>query len=166
MIKKLWPITRTAAFLLPLSMIAGCGAEQGALPGSTITVNPAKKEWKIGAAPCDNSIMQDDYFNISVLSPNGTPETGMDIRVSLNLAQGTLVFPPPPLAIMYLYDDLDGDGLYTNLITSFPHYTNTGNAGTKMLRVQYDLTCVYGGDLDVYSGTIHGSAHISVDLET
>jgi len=168
MIKVPLSVVRVAAFCLPLALVASCGTDSGgytappAPPGSTITVSPELVEWEVGAGACTNTVMQDTFFNILVQSPNSAPMTGVGIAVSLVLAPGTFI---PPPQVMYLYDDLDGDGLYTNLITVFPHYTQTGGTGTKMLRVQYDLGgCEYGGNLDVFSGSGYGFGHISVDV--
>jgi hypothetical protein len=165
--KKPQSVVSVAAFCLPLLLVASCGSEQGAPPGSTVTVSPDEVPWAVTLAACDNSVMQDTYFNIVVKSPSGAPLTGVDIRVSLALAPGTFVVPAPSVPVMYLYDDLDGDDIYTDLITVFPHFTNTGSSGTKMLRVQYDLTgCTYAGNLDVFSGSSYGTAHISVEEAT
>ena len=66
---------------------------------------------------------------------------------------------------MYLFDDLDGDGRYTDPITVFPHYIQTGGAGTKTLMVRYDLGgCEFGGNLDVFSGTAYDFARISATV--
>jgi hypothetical protein len=89
------------------------------------------------------------------------------IDVSLDLSPGTNA---PPLQLMYLYDDLDGDGFYTDLISAYstPYYTKTGSSGTKVLMVRYDLgssaagSCTYGGNLNVISGPAFGSAHIEL----
>jgi hypothetical protein len=65
---------------------------------------------------------------------------------------------------MYLYDDKDGDGLFTDPITVLPYYTETGPSGTKLLMVRYDLGgCEYGGNLDVFSGAAYGFGHILVE---
>jgi hypothetical protein len=150
---------RVAAFCL---LLAGCGEENGAPTGSTITVSPDLKDWTIGAVACDNSEMQSTFFNIVVKNPNGIPMTGVDIRVSLDLTLGTFITPSPGYAAMYLYDD---DVSTTDPITTFQYFTKTGAAGAKTLRVQYDLTCTYAGDLEVHSGSSFGSAHISVEFE-
>lgn len=163
-------VLRVAAYCVSLALLSGCGSassETGgntappAPTGSTITVNPNDIPWTAGPGICDNTVMQDSYFNIVVRSPNGVPLSGVGLSVSLVLAPGTFI---PPLQVMYLYDDLDEDGYFTDLITSYPHYVQTRGAGTKMLMVRYDLGgCEYGGNLDVYSGTAYGFGHISVE---
>lgn len=170
MIKMPLLVLRVAAFCLPLGLLIGCGTESSetggnnappAPPGSTITVNPADIPWTVGAGVCDNTVMQDSFFNIVVRSPNGVPLSGVGLSVSLVLAPGTFV---PPLQVMYLFDDFDEDGDFTDPITTYPHYVRTRNAGTKMLMVRYDLGgCEYGGNLDVYSGTAYGFGHISAE---
>ena len=161
MIKIPLSVVRVAAFCLPLALVAGCGTE--APPGSIITVTPDLKEWVISLVTCDNSDMQDTWFNIAVKSPSGTPLAGVDIRVSLDLTLGTFITPPPSYSAMFLYDTSD-DGVTYVPITAFPYYTKTGSYGTKTLRVQYDLSCTYAGDLEVTSGSSFGSANISVDV--
>lgn len=163
MIKTALPGVFAVTFCLPLGLLVSCGSEQGAPPGSTITVNPEQVPWKVTLAPCTNTDMQDTYFDIVVRSPSGTPLTGVDIRVSLDLAPGS--YTPPP-QVMYLFDDENNDGVYDTPITAFPYFTNTGN-GTKTLMVRYDLGgCTYAGNLNVYSGTSFGSANISVEEQT
>ncbi len=168
MIKMPLLVLRVAAFCLPLGLLISCGSENGgnsappAPPGSTITVNPDKVEWDVGGPGCTNTVMQDSYFNIVVRNPNGVPLIGTGLSVSLVLSPGTFV---PPPQVMYLFDDYDGDGYYTDPITVFPHYVQTGGAGTKMLMVRYDLGgCEYGGNLDVYSGTAYNFGHISATI--
>jgi hypothetical protein len=170
MIKMPLSVVRVAAFCLPLTLVASCGSESGAPANSTITVSPDEVIWAVTLSTCDNSVLQDTYFNIVVKDPSGALMIGTDISVSLALTPGTLIVPPPPVGfppLMYLYDDLDGDGLYLNPVTVFPYYTKTGNFGSKMLRVQYDLSgCTYGGNLDVHSGSAYGSANIKVEEGT
>lgn len=152
---------------LPLGLMVSCGAEQGAPPGSTITVSPDEVPWEVALGNCTNTFMHDTYFDIVVKSPSGTPLTGVDIRVTLDLAPGS-VTPAGIPGLMFLFDALDGDNIYDDPITSFPYFTNTGN-GTKTLMVRYDLgslnagSCTYAGNLNVYSGTSFGSANISVE---
>ena len=168
MIKMPLLVLRVAAFCFAPALLTSCGSENGgnsappARPGSTITVNPETIEWTVGGPGCTNTVMQDEYFNIVVRNPNGVPLTGVGLSVSLVLAPGTYI---PPPQVMYLYDDLDQDGFFTDLITTYPHYVQTMGAGTKMLRVQHDLGgCEYGGNLDVFSGTAYGFGHISVTV--
>jgi len=171
MIKTPLSLIRAVAFCLPLALVTSCGSGSGsptpgapeAPTGSTLTVSPDAVPWDIGSSPCDYSVLQDTYFNIVARDPNGAALAGIGLRVSLALAPGTVIFTPP-YTPMFLYDDLDGDGFYTDLITSFPHYTTTGGSGTKLLRVQYDLSCAYAGNLDVFSGPAYGTANISVTL--
>jgi hypothetical protein len=160
---------RVAALCLPLALVASCGSGSSnnsapaAPAGSTITVSPDEVPWEVTLAACTNTVMQDTYFNILVRDPSGVPLPGVGIDISLDLSPGTFI---PPPQVMYLYDDLDGDGFYTNLISAYPtpYYTKTGSSGTKVLRVQYDLGgCTYAGNLNVFSGPAFGSANISVD---
>lgn len=166
MIKLPLSVVRVAVFCLPLALVAGCGPGGGytaptAPPGSTITVSPGDVPWTVAVGACTNADMQDTIFNIAVKSPSGTPLTGVGIAVNLVLAPGSAV---PGLQTMYLYDDLGGDGLYTDQITVLPYYTQTGSSGTKMLMVRYDLGgCEFGGNLDVFSGTAYGFGHISAE---
>lgn len=158
---------RVAAFCLPLTLVASCGTESGghvappAPTGSNLVVNPEEVPWEVGAGICTNTVMQDSYFNIQVRNSSGVALTNVGVALNLVLSPGTFI---PPLQIMYLFDDLDGDGLFTDPITVFPHYVSTGGAGTKMVMVRYDLGgCEFGGNLDAFSGTAYGFAHISVE---
>lgn len=161
---KILPI---ALLCLPLGLTVSCGSEQGAPPGSTITVSPNEVPWEVALGNCTNTFMHDTYFDIVVKNRNGTLLTGVDIRVTLDLAPGT-VTPAGIPGLMFLFDDLDEDGTYSDPITTFPYFTNTGN-GTKTLMVRYDLgslnagSCTYAGNLNVYSGSAFGSANISVE---
>ena len=158
MIKTTLSRVRVAAFCLAL--VTGCGSTE-APPGSTITVSPDVKDWAISAVLCDYSAMHDTWFVIAVKSPSGTPVNYVDIWVTLDLAPGTFSSPYTP---MFLYDTADDGVTYNVLITNFPYQTKTGSYGTKMLRVEYDLSCTYAGDLEVRSGSAFGSAHIDVEL--
>ena len=170
MIKAPLPIVQVTALSLALALVASCGGnkESGgcttppAPTGSTITVNPPEVLWEVGAGACTNTVMQDSFFTITVRNPSGVALTGVGISATLVLAPGTFV---PPPQVMYLFDDLDGDGRYTDPITAFPHCAQTGGAGTKTLMVRYDLGgCEFGGNLDVFSGTAYDFARISATV--
>jgi len=165
---------RVAALCLPLALVASCGygsnnSAPAAPAGSTITVSPDEQAWEVGLGSCTNTFMQDTYFNILVRDASGVPLPGVGIDITLDLSPITSVPPGPPpggLHVMYLYDDLDGDGFYTDPISAYPtpYYTKTGSSGTKVLRVQYDIGgCLYAGNLNVISGPAFGSGHISVE---
>jgi hypothetical protein len=164
---------RVAAFCLPLALVASCGSgssqnpDPGAPAGATVTVDPFEKAWLVTLGTCTNTFMQDTYFNIVVKNASGVPLPGVGIDVSLDLSPHTFI--PPGFSVMFLYDDLDGDGFYTDLVSAYPkpYYTKTGSSGTKVLRVQYDIGgCLYGGDLNVITGPAFGNGHISVEEQT
>lgn len=164
MIKKQLSFIRAAAFYLPLSLLASCGQENGASPGSTITISPDEVPWTVAAgAGCAGTDFHDTYFNIVVKSPSGTPLAGVDIRVSLDLAAGTFITYPT----MLLFDTSDGV-TYDVPITVYPYFTVTNGVGAKMLMVRYELDagCIYAGNLNVYSGSSFGTANISIEEGT
>lgn len=164
MIKTPLSVVRVAAFCLPLALVASCGSESGAPANSTITVSPDEVSWKVNAGPgCAGTEFHDTYFTIAVKNPSGAPLSGVDIRVSLDLAPGTYVTYPT----MLLFDTSDGV-TYNVPITAYPYFTTTNSVGAKMLMVRYELDagCIYAGNLNVFSGTSFGSANIRIEEGT
>ncbi len=160
MIKTPLSIIRAAACCLPLALLASCGAEQGAAPGSTVKVTPEKVDWTVGPpVGCPGTDFHDTYFDISVKNPGGAPAAGVDVSVTLDLAPGTYVTTP----VMLLFDSSDGS-TYNIPITAYPYFTVTNGAGVKKLMVRYELIggCTYAGNLNAYSGSSFGSANINL----
>lgn len=141
----------------------GCGAENGAPEGATITFNIASLSWSVGAGFCSTPIV--DYNDTTVLATvrdqQGNVLNDMDITFALDLSSATSSY-----ILMELYDDEtgNGDGIADagEQVTN-PYRTKTKSFGTKEIIVRPDLGgCEYKGYLNVWSGSAFAQLPIDV----
>ena len=159
--------------------ITNCGSENGAPAGSTIEISPKEKKWDTSATAGPPFSFNDQPIVVTVKGPNGKPLNDVEITVSLDLSLGTT---PPGDALMFLFEDVDGNGVadpagytgpgspmaLTDLAAGalpLPYRTKVGAFGSKqfVLRMAFFGGILsYKGDLNVVSGSAFGSANFEV----
>lgn len=149
-----------AGVVLPF-LLFGCGDNNSAPAGSTITINPDGAKWDVSAGTCNGTEVNFHAFNITVRNSAGVELNDTDLYITLDLASNNFTLPP----YMQLYDDPNWQGGITTLPqnpVSTPYVTKTGASGTKRIIVGVDLGCGYKGSLTAYSGSSVDSVSIDV----
>lgn len=146
-----------ALAMVAMSTLSGC-EETNQLPvGSTAEIFPSEVQWNIQAATSCN--FEDGPFNdqrvsVSLKDADGLPLIDAPITISLDLSDSTF----SSTAVLALYDDTDGDGLFgdnervsTDEQSAYNTRTNS-RSGSKQLMVRVNLSCPYKGSLYAFAG--------------
>lgn len=149
------------AMALPF-LLLGCGDDNSAPAGSTITINPDGATWAVTAGTCNGTDVNFHAFSITVRNSAGIELNNTDLYITLDLAANNATI----YQAMQLYDDPNWQGGVTTVPqnpVSTPYVTKTGNSGTKRIIVGVDLGgCGYKGSLNAYSGSSIDSVSIEV----
>jgi hypothetical protein len=150
-------ISKKFYLLIPLLFIAiinsSCGEKNPAAPSTaTITVNPEKREWTVGATVSPQWFPE--YLTIVVYEDAAKTKPMSDIKITISC---TLANPANDFVIQFYHD---GERVNS------PLTVKTDSYGTYILR--YDL--ILGGysykvPIEVRSGTVLARADIEVKIE-
>ena len=165
-------ITSVALFLMVISGVTGCSDDTPLPPGSSVTVQPDKKEWLIeeNLDERGNCIWREDYYNdqpvlITVTDSQGSPIGEADLTVSLDLAGNTF----SSHSRMKLYEDKDGNGVPDDpaeLVSDEddPMYRGKTEkySGEKHLVLRMNLSCNYRGQIYAISDGFMGGGEFAV----
>lgn len=156
----------TIIFLIPIVLLfTGCGTDIDsptgeiiAPPGSMIVINPESYEIK------DGSLLPLPHyttFSISVINPEGQPIGKVRLKISYQWAT------PDISGVVQLYDGFCSDNYPpTNPPKNSPMDAVTDDYGVYYLCVGYQSGggLEYYADIQVYSGTVYGSAELKVTV--
>lgn len=143
--------------LIGLLALGGCGDGNTAPDGATITISPATFSWKTAKlnplpSPC---YMEYRLVPVSITLRNarGRVIPGVDIDLSLVLAQGTSSSTVVELYDGYINDQQIADGSAVEML--LPTRVTTNDAGVKELTVLMWVGCnnVYRAVLTANSGS-------------
>jgi len=170
----------TAVLATALLAVTGCGNDNEVPTGGSVLINPTTLTWNVAADPatavCNTSGSDYDQLEtyvITVLDSKGNPLGKTELRVTLTFAGNNANFP-----LMWLMDDLNGDGSVTNtdgtiqtdeIVNAIDdpsvYVVDTDENGSKTLFIWLSLSCPYGGFLQVYSGAAFMNSAIDVEFQ-
>ena len=167
MYKKINSTGLLAAAMVAMSTLSGC-EETNQLPvGSTAEIFPSEVQWNIQTG--SNCNFEDGPFNdqrisVALKDADGLPLIDAPLTISLDLSDSTF----NSTAVLALYDDTDGDGLFndnervsTDKQSAYNTRTNS-RSGSKLLMVRVNLSCPYKGSLYAFAGNAGVLMNIAV----
>lgn len=148
---------KLTAILAGLLMLGGCEQTNQLPADSKISVFPTDVQWNIGNRTTCNLVegpFNDQQVQLSLVDADNLPLIQAPLTVSLDLSESS----SNGAAVLGLYDDLNGDGLYQhdelvsdNTRAAYATHTDS-RSGVKRLMVRVNLSCPYRGSLYAFAG--------------